>query len=86
MVADAAIGTNRADGAMLVIESGKTRRESAPAPVERLLQADAKVLGTVLNKVPQKANGYSYYYYYSHYYEGEGEGKERRRRRKRKKS
>ena len=70
---------------MLVIESGKTRRESAAAAVERLLQAEAKLLGAVLNKMPQRANGYSYYYYYSHYYEGEGEGKERRRRRKRSK-
>jgi polysaccharide biosynthesis transport protein len=86
MVADAAIVANRADGAMLVVESGKTRRESATSAVERLLQADAKLLGVVLNKMPQRANGYSYYYYYSHYYEGEGEGKERRRRRKPKRS
>ena len=84
MVADAAIVANRADGVMLVAESGKTRREVAAGAVERLLQADARLLGVVLNKVPQKANGYSYYYY-SHYYEGEGEGKRRSRRRKKQK-
>ena len=79
---DAAIVANRADGAMLVIESGQTRRESAIAALERLLQADAKPLGAALNKVPQKPNGYSCYYYYSHYYEGEGEGKRRKSRRR----
>ena len=73
MVADAAIVANRADGAMLVIESGKTRRESAAAAVERLLPAEAKLLGALLNKVPQSANGYPYHY------EGEGEGKRRKR-------
>ena len=63
VVADAAIVANRADGVMLVVESGKTRREVAIGAVERLMQADARLLGVVLNKVPQKANRYSYYYY-----------------------
>ena len=84
MVADTVILGNRVDGVLLVAESGKTRRDLAVGAVERLLQAGGRLLGAVVNRVPQKANGY--YYYYSTYYqegsEGEGQGRRRRKRKK----
>ena len=71
MVADTVILGNRVDGVLLVTESGKTRRDLAIGAMEHLLQAGSRLLGAVVNRVPQKANGY-YYYYSTYYQEGGG--------------
>lgn len=65
-VADASIIGSRCSGAVLVIETGKTRTEVAQRAVETLWRTNVKVVGTVLNKMSQRrAAGYYYYYYYS---------------------
>ncbi len=64
-VADAAILSRTADGVLLVVDSGKTKRESALRAKEALEKAGARLLGIVLNRLP---SGSSYYSYNSKYY------------------
>lgn len=66
MVADAAVLSNRVDGVVLIIDAGRTRRDVARQAIAGLQQADANVLGGVLNRVPKKQGGRRYYQsYYS---------------------
>jgi polysaccharide biosynthesis transport protein len=63
-VADASILGSRCSGAVLVIDSGKTRTEIARRAVTTLERANTKVAGVILNKMGSKqAAGYYYYYY-----------------------
>lgn len=65
-VADASILGSRCSGAILVIDSGRTRTEASKRSLETLRQTGAKVYGAVLNKLSsRRATGYYYYYYYS---------------------
>src|SRR5262249_22726126 len=66
-VADANILASRCSGAMLVIDSGKTRTEAARKVVESLRHSQVKILGVVLNRLTSRRGGYynNYYYYYS---------------------
>lgn len=78
-VADASIIGSRCSGAILVIETGKTRTEVVQRAVETLSQTNVKLVGAVLNKLSHKrASGYYYYYYY---YSNE-DGKRQRKHRK----
>lgn len=81
--ADAAVLAQIADGVLLVVDAGVTRRDAARQTVESLQQVGAHLLGVVLNRVPTRRSGYYYYYPYYHYYQGyySGEGKARRKRR-----
>lgn len=63
-VTDAAVLTTLADGAILVVRHGRTRRGELARAAENLRAIDARVLGTVLNMVPAKAGAYEYAYYY----------------------
>lgn len=86
--ADAAVLGQMADGVLLVVNAGETRRDAARQAVESLRQVGANVIGVVLNRVPSRRGGYYYYYYhpYYHYYQGyygeEGQAKGRRRKRR----
>ena len=60
--ADAAVLGQIADGVLLVVNAGKTRREMAREAVERLRQVGANVIGVVLNRVPTRRGRYYYYY------------------------
>jgi non-specific protein-tyrosine kinase len=51
---DAAVLANRTDGVLLVIEAGKTRADSARQAVSNLQHANAKFLGTVLNRMSER--------------------------------
>ena len=63
-VADASIIGSRCSGAVLVIDSGKTRTEIARRALTTLEQANVKVVGVILNKMGAKqAAGYYHYYY-----------------------
>ncbi|WP_100405493.1 CpsD/CapB family tyrosine-protein kinase [Bacillus solitudinis] len=62
-VADAQVLANQCDGSIFVVNSGKTDRAGALKAKELLTQAQAKVLGVVLNQKP-KGDDNSYYYYY----------------------
>jgi capsular exopolysaccharide synthesis family protein len=79
-VTDSTVLATKVDGVVLVADSGVTRREALRKAVESLHQVGAHLLGTVLNRVNIRSDGY-YYYYYSHYYSDDGQKKRRRRRR-----
>ncbi|RXJ02263.1 polysaccharide biosynthesis tyrosine autokinase [Anaerobacillus alkaliphilus] len=61
-VTDAQVLANKADGAVLVVASGKTEKEGAVKAKELLVSAKAKLLGVVLNRKETKQSDYYYYY------------------------
>ncbi len=64
-VADASILGSRCSGAILVVDSGRTRSDVSRRSLEALRQTGVKVYGVVLNKLTtRRASGYYYYYYY----------------------
>ena len=73
MVIDAAIMAPKCDGTILVIESGNTSYRIALDVKKQLEMSGARILGTVLNKVPVEKNGYYNYYNYYSYYKEYGE-------------
>jgi capsular exopolysaccharide synthesis family protein len=60
-VSDAAILARISDGALLVTQHGRTRREHVARAAEYLRSVDAQLLGTVLNKAPAREDSYGYY-------------------------
>ena len=68
------------DGVLLVLEAGKTRRESARHVVESLRQVGANLVGVVLNAVPHPQGSYYYYSYDEYYEDGSGNRKPRRQK------
>ncbi|WP_376793357.1 polysaccharide biosynthesis tyrosine autokinase [Thermoflexus sp.] len=64
--ADVAVLAQIADGVLLVVAAGETRRDAARQAVESLRQVRANVIGVVLNRVPIRPGGYYYYYSSSH--------------------
>jgi non-specific protein-tyrosine kinase len=74
VVADAAVLSSRMDGVVLVIDSGRTRRDAAKQAVATLQRAGAHLLGGVLNRVSKKRSGYSYQGYYAGYRPHSAEG------------
>jgi non-specific protein-tyrosine kinase len=66
-VADTAVLSTLADGALLVFFAGKTRRETARRAMGALRQVNARVVGAMLNRMPLRGSGYYYYHYYYHY-------------------
>ena len=66
-VTDAAVLASQIDGTLLVIHAHQVPRDMALHAKNLLEQANAHILGVVLNRVrPQDQRGYEYYYYYSH--------------------
>jgi capsular exopolysaccharide synthesis family protein len=64
-VNDAIIMSTYVDRVILVLASGEVEKEIAVKAVRDLQKVGAKILGTVLNKVPINKQKYNYYYYYS---------------------
>lgn len=60
-VTDAAILAAKADGVLLVVNAGKTRREHAQKAKELLEQVNARLLGVVLNGVRLDQTTHLYY-------------------------
>lgn len=60
--ADAAVLATRADGVLLVVDHGSTRRDLAIAASDALRQVQAHLLGVVINRVPVGGGAYSYAY------------------------
>ncbi len=82
-VADGAIASSIADGAIVLVRHGRTTTDQFQKALDALGQVDAHVLGTVLNYAPQrKRGGYGYNGYgyngYGYGYAAEGSGKKRR--------
>ncbi len=70
-VTDAAVLAAAADGAILVIRHGKSRREEVERAAQALASVNAKILGTVLNFAPRSKrrggyDGYGYGYGYGY--------------------
>jgi capsular exopolysaccharide synthesis family protein len=66
-VTDAAVLSAEADGAIIVVRHGKSRREEVERALQALNSVNAKVLGSVLNFAPRKKrrggyDGYGYGY------------------------
>jgi non-specific protein-tyrosine kinase len=66
LVADAVVLSNRLDGVVLVIQAGATRFGAARQAILNLQQAEANLLGGILNQVKQHQRS-GYYYYHSYY-------------------
>lgn len=64
---DAQIISTLCDGVILVLDSGKVKKEIAQKAKESLSKVNAKILGVVLNNVSAKDNEAYYYYYYQYY-------------------
>lgn len=65
-VTDSQIIASKCDGVILVIDSGKVKREKALRVKNSLLHVKANILGVVLNNMGKnnKDGYYNYYYYY----------------------
>ena len=76
LVTDASIVASKADGVLLVIRHGYSRKDAAKMAVKQLQRAEARTIGVVLNRIPRKVEGYyTGYYNYSAYYGDEEEEK-----------
>ncbi len=78
-VTDAAVIANAADGALVVVREGQTTREQLTRALGALEQADASILGTVVNFVPTTRSGHDGYGY-GYGYKAEDETSKGRRR------
>ena len=63
-VTDATILAAHADATILVVEAGRTRSEAFQRGLEAMRQANARVIGVVLNKVKRRQRGPYYNSYY----------------------
>lgn len=72
MVVDAAIIAKNCDGAVMVVESAKTKYRLAQSVKEKLEKAGCSVLGVILNKVDRKKQGAYYNKYYGKSYGKKG--------------
>lgn len=61
-VTDAAVLSRVADGAIIVVNAGKTTQDELGRAIDNMRKAKGHVFGTILNRVPTSgANSYSYY-------------------------
>jgi capsular exopolysaccharide synthesis family protein len=69
-VTDPVILSRLANGVVLIIRAGETKRDIVQQAAEQLNSAGANLLGGVINSVDMRKNKYYYYYayHYSHYY------------------
>ena len=65
-VTDASVLSRRADGVVLVLDADQVRPEMAKKAKELLENAQANILGTILNRAEVEAEHSYYYYYYGH--------------------
>ncbi|MCW2527018.1 MAG: capsular biosynthesis protein, partial [Pseudonocardiales bacterium] len=65
-VTDAAVIAQAAEGAVLIVRHGHTRREDLGRAVEILRQANARLLGTVITFTPTGRDTYGYGYGYGY--------------------
>ncbi|WP_391203022.1 CpsD/CapB family tyrosine-protein kinase [Psychrobacillus sp. L4] len=62
-VSDAQILSNKCDGTILVISSGKTEKKNAVKAKEALQTSKANIIGTILNNYKLEKNHYYYQFY-----------------------
>lgn len=61
-VTDGQVLSNKLDGVVLVVSSGKTETDAALKAKETLLNSKSKLLGVVLNNIKRTESQYYYYY------------------------
>ena len=81
VVTDAAILSTLVDGTLMVIASHQTESDHAVRAMKLLQTVGAKVLGTVLTKVPADRKGYYGYQYYEYHAEVSQKGHKSKKRR-----
>ncbi|WP_281885370.1 CpsD/CapB family tyrosine-protein kinase [Paenibacillus sp. YYML68] len=64
-VTDAQVLSTKCDGVVMLLSSGRVKRDTARKAVQRLQQVNARFLGVVLNNKERKKEDAPYYYYYS---------------------
>lgn len=74
MVIDSAIIAKQCDGAIMVVESAKTKYRLAQDVKEKLENTGCSILGVVLNKVDRRKQGGYYNKYYGKNYSKKGYG------------
>jgi polysaccharide biosynthesis transport protein len=67
-VTDAAVLSTQVDGTLLVVRAYKARRNLIHQATDLLREVNANILGSVLNAIPPKSEGYRFYYYYQDTY------------------
>ncbi len=72
-VTDAVLLSTQADGVLIVLDSGRTKKPQLRQVNEMLTEVNAHVIGTVLNRLSARGDGYYYYYYQNSYYLDESE-------------
>ena len=60
-VTDAQVLSTKADGVLLVVKAGSTKKDAVLNSVDLIEKVHGKVIGTVLNGVENKKNNYYYY-------------------------
>ena len=60
-VTDAQVLSTKADGVLLVVRAGSTKRDAVLNSVDLIKEVKGKVIGMVLNGVENKKNSYYYY-------------------------
>ena len=65
-VTDACVLSRRADGVILVLDADSVRPEMAQKAKELLENAQATILGAILNRAEIESEHSYYYYYYGH--------------------
>jgi capsular exopolysaccharide synthesis family protein len=65
-VTDAGILATQADGTLLVVRYGKTTRDQIRGSAARLASVNGRLIGTLLNRSPQKGDGGTYGYGYGY--------------------
>ena len=66
LVTDAAVVAAKADGAVLIVHAGATKKPHFKGSCDALSAVGSKVLGVVLNKIPEKSLEYEYGYRYGY--------------------
>jgi len=70
-VTDPTIMASILDGAILVTKAGETPIEPLMRSLKQLREANARIMGVVLNSVSLRKDSYHYYQYYQYYYDYE---------------
>ncbi len=65
-VTDAQIIATKVDGTVLVVDSGKVKRDAIIKVKSNLEHVNGRILGVVINNVERTSDEYYYYYYYGH--------------------
>jgi succinoglycan biosynthesis transport protein ExoP len=76
IVSDPVILSLKADGVLLVINSGRTRKGHAKYFIEQFRRVNANIIGVSLNRIPIKSTYYFNYNYAPYYYEGRSNSKD----------